>query len=247
MSSTVATTQAGLVLLIGEKIFKCSELKPMCQALDEFRKWMTDDKMPSFDLLNVKSTEPLANGWFVQPWADGQALNVFAAVLEHVSSGAILIPKELRFKIMELLRNYGKTSSRIKMLVKGGTSVGVKNYGKQVKEVMDLVEHKQMAVDAVGKDYVTKALKLQETVNEGLDDVLDDVPVNMTELHNAMVDINDDQEEALEELANVCQGLSGEEEEISECGLAIGNKVAVAADVVLGLVMNKRRILIFDK
>jgi hypothetical protein len=62
-----------------------------------------------------------------------------------------------------------------------------------------------------------------------------------------MVDINDDQEEALEELANVCQGLSGEEEEISECGLAIGNKVAVAADVVLGLVMNKRRILIFDK
>jgi hypothetical protein len=249
MSSTVATTQAGLVLLIGEKIFKCSELKPMCQALDEFRKWMTDDKMPSFDLLNVKSTEPLANGWFVQPWADGQALNVFAAVLEHVSSGAILIPKELRFTIMELLRNYGKTSSRIKMLVKGGTSVGVKNYGKQVKEVMDLVEHKQMAVDAVGKDYVTVALKLQETVNEGLDVALDqqDVPVVMEVLHNALVDINDDQEEALEELANVCQGLAGEEEEISECGLAIGNKIAVATDVIVGLVMNKRRILIFDK
>ena len=221
----------------------------MCQALDEFRKWMTDDKMPSFDLLNVKSTEPLANGWFVQPWADGQALNVFAAVLEHVSSGAILIPKELRFKIMELLRNYGKTSSRIKMLVKGGTSVGVKNYGKQVKEVMDLVEHKQMAVDAVGKDYVRVALRLQDTVNEGLDVALDqqDVPVVMEVLHNALVDINDDQEEALEELANVCQGLAGEEEEISECGLAIGNKVAVATDVVLGLVMNKRRILIFDK
>ena len=249
MSSTVATTQAGLVLLIGEKIFKCSELKPMCQALDEFRKWMTDDKMPSFDLLNVKSTEPLANGWFVQPWADGQALNVFAAVLEHVSSGAILIPKELRFKIMELLRNYGKTSSRIKMLVKGGTSVGVKNYGKQVKEVMDLVEHKQMAVDAVGKDYVRVALRLQDTVNEGLDVALDqqDVPVVMEVLHNALVDINDDQEEALEELANVCQGLSGEEEEISECGLAIGNKIAVATDVIVGLVMNKRRILIFDK
>ena len=249
MSSTVATTQAGLVLLIGEKIFKCSELKPMCQALDEFRKWMTDDKMPSFDLLNVKSTEPLANGWFAQPWADGQALNVFAAVLEHVSSGAILIPKELRFKIMELLRNYGKTSSRIKMLVKGGTSVGVKNYGKQVKEVMDLVEHKQMAVDAVGKDYVRVALRLQDTVNEGLDVALDqqDVPVVMEVLHNALVDINDDQEEALEELANVCQGLAGEEEEISECGLAIGNKIAVATDVIVGLVMNKRRILIFDK
>jgi hypothetical protein len=249
MSSTVATTQAGLVLLIGEKIFKCSELKPMCQALDEFRKWMTDDKMPSFDLLNVKSTEPLANGWFVQPWADGQALNVFAAVLEHVSSGAILIPKELRFMIMELLRNYGKTSSRTKMLVKGGTSVGVKNYGKQVKEVMDLVEHKQMAVDAVGKDYVRVALRLQDTVNEGLDVALDqqDVPVVMEVLHNALVDINDDQEEALEELANVCQGLAGEEEEISECGLAIGNKIAVATDVILGLVMNKRRILIFDK
>jgi len=135
------------------------------------------------------------------------------------------------------------------MLVKGGTSVGVKNYGKQVKEVMDLVEHKQMAVDAVGKDYVTVALRLQETVNEGLDVALDqqDGPVVMEVLHNALVDINDDQEEALEELANVCQGLAGEEEEISECGLAIGNKVAVATDVVLGLVMNKRRILIFDK
>ena len=191
----------------------------------------------------------MLNGWFAQPWIDSQALVVFGGCLEHIDSGNKAVANKLRYSIVQLVRNYAKTTSRIKMLIKFSTAIGQHNYGKQIKEVMDVVEGNRQAADALGAGYVDKAVVLKETVLEVFHEQELGTDHNEIEsLHNAIVDIVDVHQEKLEELANVCEHFIVEgcddDDQTSMCGHEIGKESAGANDKLLGMITDQRKILI---
>ena len=116
-------TQTGLVLALGEKIFRNGELAVMQSCFHQMQQAVPHSF--ALDTLNQKSDQLLTNGWSSQAYMDWMALSVFGLCLAHVSkAGDKYLSTPARIQITEYIRNKDKASSRVKMLLKGVTKLG---------------------------------------------------------------------------------------------------------------------------
>lgn len=245
-------TQSGLVLALGEKIFRNGELAPMQTLFSEMKKAVPHNER--LDNLLPKDGQLLDNGWFCQAYVDWQALVVFGVCLDHVShSPAAVLSTEHRVLIMEYIRNKEKTSSRVKMLLKGVTKLGSGgNYVKAISELLLDVEEKQKACAALATDYEDKANMLMETIEDLLGEDLLGKTLEFEELYRNLWQVTQEHDEQVLELATVCHGLRGDNKGLSneykpilDAGNLVGEKLMEATEKLLHGVRQKRRIASF--
>ena len=248
-------TQSGLVLALGEKIFRNGELSPMQNFFSVMTKALRHSE--ALDRLEPKRGDLLGNGWFTQAYIDWQALSTFGVCLAHVSqSPKAVLSTAHRVQIMEYIRNRDKTSSRVKMLLKGVTKLGSGgNYIKGITELLVEVEDSQKACAALATDYEDKANNLRELIEALLGDENEEEEgkgITFERLYMHLSQVTEEHEAEVLELATVCHGVHGGSKGMSEeykpildAGSWVGERLMDATEKLLRGVRKRRRIASF--
>ena len=246
-------TQASVVLVLGEKIFRTPDQRLMLDCLKETRGSVSDMQLlevPHLDDIDVKSDLVLANGWHCQPYVDLMALETFGWALEYAESGLSAIPVKTRTNIATYIKNQSKASTRIKMMLRGVTKVGAHGCNsKKIADVISLVEKLIQSASKLGDEYVVTAEALEAKVNDMLANPATTGSARWSDIYDALVDVLEVCTEGIQELASACQGLLGPQSDafgrdrIVGAGGSIGKTMMLMTEGLLEGINAERRII----
>ena len=268
--TVAAQTQVGLVLSLGEKIFRNGDLTSMQRCFQNMQQSMRHE-------LRLDALEPKAqgcimqNGWSCQAYVDFRAIVVFGVCLAHVSQvGQKFLATGDRIAIMEYIRNKDKTSTRVRMMLKGMAKPANASHLKAISDLLTEVERTQRQCRAIGSgDFELKAQRLKEIImallvseaspgtppgSPGPEDAPVGEPIWFEKLFMNLSQVTEEHESQVMELATMCQEMSGREMSGQQCADSsklfeirafVGKSMMDATERLLGEVKLRRRIASF--
>ena len=207
--------------------------------------------VPNMDDIDVKSEQVLPNGWHAQPYVDLLSLEIFGRALEHAESGQAVVPLLTRTQVGMYILNQAKVSTRIKMMLRGVTKVGSTGCNsKKIADVISMVKKLMESASKLGDEYVQTAEDLCQAVSDMFEQSVSggDDPSQWNEIYDALCDVLEMHTDAIQELADACQGLQGgqtesnDKKKILAAGTSVGQNMLMVTEMLLVAINDERRI-----